>query len=159
MFFLKHHYGPRFRVLHWCTDQLLNDALADMDLTSSQGRILGYLSHHAQAPCPRDLEEHFHLSHPSISGTLSRMEKKGFIEFRPDPADHRCKRIYILPKGMECHTRIEQNIDMNEARVVQDFTPEEQELFSQFLNRAITNLGGCPPCPPPDKKEEPKAND
>lgn len=136
-------------MLHWCTDQLLNDALADMDLTSSQGRILGYLAHE-EAPCPRDLEEHFHLSHPSVSGTLSRMEKKGFIEFRPDPADHRCKRIYMLPKGIQCHEQIGQNIQTIEARVVRDFTPEETELFSQLLNRALDNLGG-PSCPPNPK--------
>ena len=154
---MKHHYGPRFRVLHWCSDQLLNDALADMDLTSSQGRILGYLSRHEDAPCARDLEEHFQLSHPSISGTLSRMEKKGFIEFRPDPADHRCKRIFLLPKGVQCHEQIGRIIHSMEERTIQGFTPEEQELFSALLDRAITNLGGCPFPPPP--KEEPKKND
>ena len=34
-----------------------------------------------------------------MSGILSRLEKKGFIELRPDPADKRCKRIYVLDKG------------------------------------------------------------
>ena len=98
---MKHYYSPRFRLLHWCSDQILNDALAQMDLTASQGRIMGYLAHQPQPPCARDIEDHFHLSHPSVSGTLSRMEKKGFIALRPDDRDRRCKRIYILPKGME----------------------------------------------------------
>ena len=144
MYHLKHPYGPRFRVLHWCSDQLLNNALADMNLTSSQGRILGYLAHHADAPCARDLEEHFQLSHPSISGTLSRMEKKDFIEFRPDPADRRCKRIYILPKGLACHERMEQAIARIEQQTVAGFTPEEQAQFSRFLDRAIRNMGVSP---------------
>lgn len=141
---LKQHFGPRFRVLHWCTDQIMNDALSQMDLTASQGRIMAYLAHRADAPCARDIEEHFHLSHPSVSGTLSRLEKKGFLEFRPDPADRRCKRIYILPKGLACHERMEQTILGIEQQTVSGFTPEEQAQFSRFLDRAIRNMGVSP---------------
>ena len=145
---MKVYYGPLFRVLHWCTDQMLNQALAKMDLTSSQGRIMGYIVRSPQSPCSRDIEEHFQLSHPSVSGTLSRLEKKGFIEFRPDEADRRCKRIYPLPKGMECHDRMSEEIRGIENRIVSDFTPEEKEIFYRLLTRALTNLGGTPCCRP-----------
>ena len=151
---LKQHFGPRFRILHWCNGQILSDALAQMDLTASQGMIKGYLAHHvSQPPCAKDIEEHFQLSHPSVSGTLSRLEKKGFIEFRPDDIDRRCKRIYILPKGIQCHERMEQLFADIEQRVVSDFTPEEREQFSQFLDRAIKNMGGSP-CKTYPKEEE-----
>ena len=147
---MKHFYGPRFRMLHWCTDQIMTDALAKMDLTASQGRIMGYLVHRPEPPCAKDIEEHFHLSHPSVSGTLNRLEKKGFIAFLPDEADRRCKRIRILPKGMECHERMEQVIAGIEQQIVSGFSPEEQTQFSELLNRAILNMGCCP-C----NKEEP----
>ena len=125
-----------------------------MDLTASQGMIMGYLAHRVnQPPCAKDIEEHFRLSHPSVSGTLSRLEKKGFIEFRPDEQDRRCKRIYILPKGIQCHEQIEQLFASMEQRVVSDFTPEEKEQFSQFLNRAIQNMGGSP-CKTYPKEED-----
>ena len=146
------YFGPRFRLLHWCHDQILNDALAKMDLTAAQGRIMGYITHRPQPPCARDIEEHFHLSHPSVSGTLSRMEKKGFIAFRPDEEDRRCKRIYILPKGKECQERIEQTILEMEQNVVKDFTEEEREQFSRLLNRAIRNMG-VKTCKPFHKEE------
>ena len=149
---MKPQYGPRFRALHWCTEQIMSAALADMDLTSAQGHIMGFIIHQSTPPCSRDIEEAFHLSHPTVSGTLRRMEKKGFIRFRPDENDRRCKRIYILPKGLECHERMTHTIESAEQMILRDFTPEEQELFSQFLNRAITNMGGSP-CPPPFKEE------
>ena len=149
---MKYHYGPRFRALHWCTEQLMSAALAQMDLTSAQGHIMGFLAHQSAPPCSRDIEEAFHLSHPTVSGTLSRLEKKGFIELRPDEADRRCKRIYILPKGQECHAQIEDTIRSIEQQVVQGFTPEELEHFTRFLDRAITNMGGLP-TPPPQKEE------
>ena len=137
-------YGHSIRVLHWCTDQVITNALAQMDLTAAQGPILGYLSRRKMPPCSRDIEEEFHLSHPTVSGLLSRLEKKGFIELRLDPEDRRCKRIFILEKGRQCNDRIRQAIQESEAQMLQGFTEEEKMLFDAFLKRAITNMGGSP---------------
>ena len=133
------HYA---RVLHRCTDHAMTAALAEMDLIAAQGRILGYLTRRETPPCSRDIEEEFHLSHPTVSGLLSRLEKKGFLEFRPDPQDRRCKRICILEKGLGCHRQILKVIRSNEERILQGFTPEEQAQFANFLQRAVTNMGG-----------------
>ena len=147
---LQKHYGHMIRVLHWCTDQAMTNALARMELTAAQGHIMGYLAHCEKQPCPRDVEEKFQLSHPTVSGLLSRLEKKGFIALDPDPADRRCKRIRVLPKGKECHALMHGTIQDNEQRLVSGFTPEEQAQFAAFLERAIENMGGSP-C---HKKEE-----
>ena len=144
-------YGHRIRVLHWCTDQAISNALAKMDLTAAQGRIISFLAHREAPPCSRDIEEQFHLSHPTVSGLLSRLEKKGFLEFRADDLDRRCKRIFLLEKGLECHDLIHRTILANEETIVSDFTEEEKALFSQLLDRAIENMGGNP-CR--QKKEE-----
>lgn len=137
-------YGHYIRLLHWCTDQSITNALAEMDLTAAQGPILGYLSRRETPPCSRDIEEEFHLTHPTVSGLLNRLEKKGFVEFRPDEGDHRCKRICLLEKGLQCNERIRQVILANEAKMLQGFTEEEEALFGDFLKRAITNMGGSP---------------
>ena len=138
------HYGHYLKILHWQFEQTVSNALAQMDLTASQGHIIGFLIHQETAPCSRDIEEAFHLSHPTVSGLLSRLEKKGFIEFRPDPDDRRCKRIYILPKGHDCHETIHRIIQENEDKVVDGFSAEEKTLFAQFLSRSIANMGPGP---------------
>ena len=140
-------------MLHSATDQAMTSALASMDLTAAQGQILAFLSHHPEPPCSRDIEEKFQLSHPTVSGLLNRLEKKEFLEFRPDPSDRRSKRIYLLPKGTECHERIIQNIQQIEQQIVTGFSDEEKAIFSQLLNRAICNLGGSVCCT--RNKEEP----
>ena len=96
------HYGHLARILHWCVDQTMTRSLEEMDLTAAQGQIMGCIAHCAQPPCPRDVEEQLHLSHPTVSGLLSRLERKEFLALRPDPTDRRCKRIYILPRGRDC---------------------------------------------------------
>ena len=141
------------RLLHWCTDQSMTHALETMELTAAQGRIMAYLAHSKTPPCPRDIESEFHLSHPTVSGLLSRLEQKGFIQQRPDPDDRRCKRIYTLDKGTQCHELMHQTIQRNEQRLVEGFTPEEQEQFAELLRRAIINMGGNP-CRPKHKEEE-----
>ena len=116
---LTHHYGYLLKVLSGCMKASMDNALASMDLTSAQGHIMGYLAQRSQPPCSRDIEETFHLSHPTVSGLLSRLEKKDFIVLRPDETDRR---------------------DI-EAQVVAGFSPEERELFTSMLLRAIDNMG------------------
>lgn len=146
-------YGHLVRILHSCTDQNMTNALADMELTGAQGHIMGYIAQCGQAPCSRDIEEAFHLSHPTVSGLLSRLERKGFIAFRPDPDDRRCKRIYILPKGEACNEMMHKTITENEARMVADFTDEEKAQFVLLLTRAIRNMG-LSPCKRKQKEEK-----
>lgn len=138
------HFGYMARMLHGCASQAMNEALSSMDLTSAQGHLMGFLAHSDQPPCARDIEEAFHLSHPTVSGLLSRLEKKEFLEFRPDPEDRRCKRIYILPKGRECLEVMEATIRNNEKRLLRGFSPEEQKQFADYLTRAIQNFGTDP---------------
>ena len=137
---MDRYFGHRIRVLHWCADQSMTNALAAMELTAAQGQIMAYLVHQPQPPCPRDVEEAFRLSHPTVSGLLSRLEKKGFIALCPDPADKRCKRIHVLPRGEECHETMHRVLLQNEEALVRGFTDGEKEQFFAFLERAIANV-------------------
>ena len=150
--FLERHFGHYVRILHWCTDQRMTQALMHFDLTASQGPILGYIAHRKSPPCSRDIEDEFNLSHPTVSGLLSRLEKKDFIRLLPDETDRRCKRIYLQPRGREFTERIHRTIRETETQMVQNFTEAEKEQFYSLLNRAITNMGGDP-CR--SRKEEP----
>ena len=141
---LHKHFGHAVHILHWSADQAMTSALAKMELTASQGRIMGYIARSKRPLCSRDIEEEFHLSHPTVSGLLARLEKKGFIEFRPDERDRRCKRIHMLPKGWECADTMHRTIMDNEEKLVQGFTEEEKALFFSFLERSIRNVDAQP---------------
>lgn len=149
---MKKPLGPRLRVLHCCADQNISNVLAKMELTAAQGRIIGFLCHQSVPQRVQDVAEEFHLSTPTASGLLSRLEKKEFIQFLPDEADRRCKRIHVLPKGHDCHNQIMETIHATEQQLVQDFSPEEQQQFIALLDRAIANMG-ITPCRK-NKKEE-----
>mgnify|MGYP002088576661 CR=1 FL=1 len=134
------HYGHMVRVLHCTISQSVTGALAEMELTSAQGRIMGYLALSPEPPCAKDIEDRFHLSHPTVSGLLARLEKKEFIEVREDPEDRRRKLVYILPKGQQCNETMYAVIQSGDKKLLEGFTPEEEAQFREYLLRALHNV-------------------
>ena len=136
----RDHLGHSFKKLHFLMEQNMNRQLQELDLTNAQGHIIGFLSHAKEPPCARDLESAYGLSHATVSGVLSRMEGKGFIEIRPDPTDRRVKRIYLLEKGRACSKEIGARIHQTETALAAGFSADELALFRDYLCRAIDNL-------------------
>ncbi len=140
----EEHLGHSFKKLHFLLEQTLNQRLMELDLTTAQGHAIGYLTHCPAPPCARDMETAFGLSHATVSGILSRLESKGFIEQRPDPDDRRIKRICLLDRGHSCSQELQQHIRDTERIMAAGFTPEELALFRSFLSRATGNLCSIP---------------
>ena len=134
------HLGHTFKKLHFLVEQLMNRKLQELDLTSAQGHVIGFLRRSAEPPCAKDMENAYGLSHATVSGILSRMEAKDFISQEPDPHDRRVKRLYLRDRGLECSEQIWQHICEIERSMTADFTPEELEQFRDYLSRAISNL-------------------
>ena len=136
----QEHLGHSFKKLHFLLEQTINQRLMELDLTTAQGHTIGYVTHAKEPPCARDIDTAFGLSHATVSGILSRLEAKGFIEQRPDPDDRRIKRIYLLEKGHACSQAIARHIRETERTMAEGFSQEELAQFRSFLKRAIDNL-------------------
>lgn len=48
---------------------------------------------------PADLANAFQLTRPTMTSTLSRMERAGLVTIRPDPADGRAKLVSLTSEG------------------------------------------------------------
>jgi DNA-binding MarR family transcriptional regulator len=48
---------------------------------------------------PADLANAFQLTRPTMTSTLSRMERAGLVTIRPDPADGRAKLVSLTSVG------------------------------------------------------------
>ena len=49
-------------------EQLMNRKLQELELTSAQGHVIGFLRRSKEPPCARDIETAFGLSHATVSG-------------------------------------------------------------------------------------------
>ena len=137
-----------FKRLHFLMEQTINQRLLELDLTTAQGHAIGYIRCAKEPPCARDIETAFGLSHATVSGILSRLESKGFIELRPDEDDRRVKRIHLLQRGLNSTEQIRSHILDTENAMAEGFSPQELAQFRSFLSRAISNLS-----PPPNREE------
>ena len=137
--------GHSFKRLHFLMEQAINQRLLELDLTTAQGHAIGYIRCAKEPPCARDIETAFGLSHATVSGILSRLESKGFIELRPDESDRRIKRIYLLERGLNSTEAIRSHILDTENAMAEGFSPQELALFRSFLSRAIATLSPNPP--------------
>ena len=135
------HLGHRVRILSQAIRQAIDRKLCDLDLTGQQSFIIRYLSERqGEVVYPKDIEQRFHLTHPTVSGLLARLEAKGFIVCTPDPDDRRCKRVSATEKAEQCHLRIRDTFHALEQETLQNFSPEEVQTLLRLLDRAIENL-------------------
>ena len=148
--------SPRLKRISTALDRKRTQDMEDLELTSSQGFVLGYLTRHRDEPVySGDLRRHFDLSHPTVTGILQRLESKGFIAYAEDGTDRRKKRICITDKALEVHQQVIQRFQETETLITQGMTEEEKQSLLRLLDRVIDNIGreGLDPCRP---KEEPK---
>lgn len=141
----EQYLGPRIRKISNAMDRKRNLDLQDMDLTSSQGMVLGYLARsRGRAVSPGELGSRFGLTHPTVTGILQRLQAKGFIRCEEDPADRRKKRVAATEKALCCHEHIVQRFLQTEAQLTDGLSPSEQETLLALLDRVIANIEpGC----------------
>jgi len=71
-------------------------------MTQAQFTILNHfvrLGHHERSPA--ELASAFQVTRPTMTSTLTRMERAGLVAIRPDPQDGRAKLVSVTDKGRE----------------------------------------------------------
>ncbi len=96
--------GLRFSLLHRSYKKKIDELLREKDLTGVQFFVLGALVRLEHAGSgeihQRDLELATHVTHPTMTELLKRLEKKGLIRCAPSARDRRSKCISSTEK---CH--------------------------------------------------------
>jgi DNA-binding MarR family transcriptional regulator len=84
-------------------DQLAGTMFASVmpvGMTQAQFTVLNHFVRLGVAEkSPADLANAFQLTRPTMTSTLSRMERAGLISVRPDPADGRAKLVSLTSEG------------------------------------------------------------
>ena len=133
--------GPRLRYLNNRITQYMDQQFLALDLTSTQSFILHHLSlHENEAMYPKDIEKRFHLTHPTVSGVLQRLEAKNFIVIEPDRADRRCKRIRLTDRARRCDEAVRHAFETLERLMCSGMSEEEQQTLLRLLDLASANL-------------------
>lgn len=82
------------------------------------------------------------LDKSAITGLVDRLEKKGMIERRKDPADRRAIRLHLTRRGRDVTAKALPVVKEQNRAIKEGFSREEIEVFSRVLRAAIEGLRG-----------------
>jgi DNA-binding MarR family transcriptional regulator len=87
-----------------------------------------------------ELAEWLNVSPATVTNMLKRMEKAGLVERRRDTEDERVSRVYLTEAGRDIRGAVERTWRELEQQTFAGFSPQELDLFGQFLFRIQENL-------------------
>ncbi|MEU2655815.1 MarR family transcriptional regulator [Streptomyces sp. NPDC007325] len=119
--------------------QEYEEAAAAHSLTGAQARVLGLL---ALEPTPmRKIAEKLKCEPSNVTGIIDRLESRGLVERRPDPADRRVKLAAPTDDGRDTARRLRESLHFA-REPLGELTGVERTLLRDLLLRM---LGEAPP--------------
>lgn len=95
--------GLRFSIIHRSFKKRVDELLKEKELTAVQLGVLSQLRRlereGSEEIRQRDLELAAHMSHPTMTELLKRLERKELVELCPSAQDRRCKLIRSTDKA------------------------------------------------------------
>lgn len=87
-----------------------------------------------------ELAEMLHVQPATMTNTLKRMEKAGFVERRHDAADQRVSRVYLTDAGYNIQEAVKNVWDKFEEQAFASLDVSEAAAFRQSLIHVRDNL-------------------
>lgn len=127
--------------LHKLMDARFTSMLAELDLTAQQGRILLYVNGKTnfknENVIQKNIEEHFALSKSTVSGLITRMEKKEILKRAQSQGS---SNIVLTQKGLELIDIIEKSRYDVKEKCLKGISEEEEETVIKALGKIIENM-------------------
>lgn len=118
----------------------LTQRLRGHDLTSEQYGILARLWEE-DGICQRELAERIVKDRPNVTRMLDKLERKGLVSRRPDPADRRAYGVYLTEEGRAIQAELMPIVEGLRSDAYQGIGGDEQDRVRDIMDRIFRNLG------------------
>ncbi|MFC8918656.1 MarR family winged helix-turn-helix transcriptional regulator [Streptomyces sp. NPDC047821] len=109
-------------------------AAAQHSLTGAQARVLGLL---ALEPTPmRRIAQSLRCEPSNVTGIVDRLEARGLVERRPDPADRRVKIAAATEEGRATAGRLREALDFAREPLAA-LSDDERTALRDLLRRMV----------------------
>ena len=109
-------------------------AAGGQGLTAAQARVLDLLSHE---PMPmRRIAQQVNCEPSNITGLVDRLEARGLVERRPDPADRRVKLAAPTDEGVRMARGVQGNLGFARGAVA-GLTGTERDVLRALLAKML----------------------
>ena len=138
--------GPRVNFLSRLIRCRFNEVIAEQGLYSGQQDIIFALIENEGITSSK-LAQKTGVSNATMSVSIKRMEKAGFVLKKTDNDDARIIHLYPTEKAKAVPDNVRKNMDKLEAVITKGMDKESALQFARYLQLAINNLvENCDAC-------------
>lgn len=135
----KGDIGPRISMIARFQKRVFNKAAAEEGLFSGQHKIIMILKRDGYSTIG-DLAKETATTASTVSVSIKRMEKSGFVARRSSKDDARKSEIYLTKKGEKAPEHIKAKMKSEEDMITEGFSEQEKLMLSDMLDRIIDNF-------------------
>jgi len=110
-----------------------------MGLTRSQWLVINRL-HRRPGATQSELAEMLEVEKATAGRMVDRMEKKGWVERRPDASDRRVNRLFLTPEADLIQLQLAQIADRTVDDALALLSAKERDQFSESMRRVKRQL-------------------
>ena len=133
------HFGFILKDVQRLWVRLFEQRLPQVGMTFTQSKVLVFLSRN-EGTTQAKLAETSDTEPMTLVRVLDRMERDGWIERRPDPADRRAYRLYLRPASNPVLTEIVRIGDRARNEALAGLSGEQREQMMNMLEHVRSNL-------------------
>lgn len=121
-------------------EKLSNHVLAPYDLTHTQYKILMLLYRNPGWPIRQiDIEAHFAMTNPTVTGIIQNLEKKGLVQRIQNPDDRRSKLLTLTEQAVSMEKELRALGESLEKQVTEKLTEDESQQLIVLLKKILAN--------------------
>lgn len=122
-------------------NKLANSFLKKNDVTFSQVKVLHFLSEQENyCATQKKIETFLQVSHPAVTGIISRLEEKGFVTSEISVNRRLTKIVKLTEEGLKNDQDTGFNKDENEKVITQGLTEAEKTKLIKLLLKVNDSL-------------------
>jgi DNA-binding MarR family transcriptional regulator len=133
------HFGFVLKDVQRLWVRLFEQRLPQLGMTFTQCKVLVFLSRN-EGTTQAKLAEASDTEPMTLVRVLDRMERDGWIERRPDPADRRAYRLHLRPDSNPVLAEILRIAEKARNEALAGFTAAQREQLMEMMEHVRANL-------------------
>ena len=114
--------------------------LSGHNLTMAQSRVLVYLLNKGGKATQKQIEDYLEVSHPTVVGIVSRMEKNGFLTSKVDQEDHRNRVIELTSHAYTTGKDMDKVVSKMEKDLLSPLSETQIKELTKLLELIYQNV-------------------
>lgn len=134
--------GGLIKHLHKMFEQQINENMTSVNVTRSQMEVLIYTylkCKDGKEVNQVDIEKDLNLKNPTVTGLISRLEKKGYVKREKSSKGPNYKSVLVTDKGIKIIEDGKKIADNVEKQMFSVLDKDEKKEFIRLMKKVIDN--------------------